>query len=35
MNKDGENETVPKDIPGQNLTDESSDDSSSEDSESV
>ena len=34
MNEDGENETAPKVIPGEDLTDEFSDDSSSEDSES-
>ena len=34
MNEDGENETAPKVIPGEDITDESSDDSSSEESES-
>ena len=34
MNEDGKNETAPKVIPGEDWTDESSDDSSSEDSES-
>ena len=34
INEDGKNETAPKVIPGEDLTDESSDDSSSEDLES-
>ena len=34
MNEDGENETAPKVIPGEDLSHESSDNSSSEDSES-
>ena len=34
VNGDGENETAPKVIPGEDVTDESSDDSVSEDSES-
>ena len=34
MNKHNENETVPKDIPGEDLINESSDDSLSEDAQS-